>query len=112
MIWIRLGVEIIAIPARIEACEDDAATFASATIKQYGNDPNLRVTSQTVAREFVVAAGNLQESSDPGSYPDAIALLDAVKKMDPPLPPDYADQLASRRAAIEARHAASSRPGQ
>jgi HEAT repeat protein len=91
---------------------DDAASFAAGIVKKYGKDPNLMVTSQTVARQFVAAAGNLEESTDPNAYSDAMALFDAVAKMDPPLPPDYPDQLASRRAAIEAKHAASSKPSQ
>lgn len=89
---------------------DEAATFASGIVKQYGKDPDLMVTSQTVATEFIVAVEKLQDSSDPGAYSDAILLLDTVQKMNPPLPPDFADQLASRRAAIEAKHAASSKP--
>ena len=86
---------------------EDAASFASSIIKQYGNDPALKVTSQTVAIEFVVAAGNMENAN---SYGDAMELFDAVEKMDPPLPPDYADQLANKRALIEAKHAASSKP--
>jgi HEAT repeat protein len=89
---------------------DDAAAFASGIVKTYGNDPNLRVTSETVGREFVFAVQNMQDSSDPASYVDATALLDAVQKMNPPLPADFPDQLASLRSAIEAKHAASSRP--
>jgi len=86
---------------------DDAATFASSIIKEYGNDPALKVTSQTVAREFVVAAGNMQDAN---SYADAMEFFDAVQKMDPPLPPDYPDQLANKRQLIGAKHAASSQP--
>ena len=89
---------------------DDAATFASGIVKTYGNDPNLRVSSEWMGREFVSAAQTLEDSSDPGSYTDAIALLDAIQKMDPPLPADFPDQLASLRSAIEAKHAASSKP--
>jgi hypothetical protein len=89
---------------------DDAAAFASGIVKRYGKDPNLMVTSQTVGREFMAAVQNLENSPDPGSYADAILLLNAVQKMDPPLPPDFPDQLAAQRSAIEARHAASSQP--
>jgi len=91
---------------------DDAATFAAGIVKKYGKDATLRVTSQTMAREFVVAVRNLEESNDPGAYADAMQLLDAVQKMDPPLPSDYTDQLASMRSDIEAKHAASSKPSQ
>ncbi|MGD0769506.1 MAG: HEAT repeat domain-containing protein [Tepidisphaeraceae bacterium] len=86
---------------------DDAASFASSIIKQYGNDPALKVTSQTVATEFVNAAGNMEDAN---SYGDAMEFFDAVQKMDPPLPPDYPDRLANKRALIEAKHAASSKP--
>jgi HEAT repeat protein len=89
---------------------DEAAVFASGIVKQYGKNPDLMVTSQTVGREFVVAVRNLEESSDPSSYGDAIALLDATQKMDPPLPPDFPEELAGQRSAIEAKHAASSKP--
>jgi HEAT repeat protein len=89
---------------------DDAAAFAAGIVKTYGTDPNLRVTSETVGREFVSMVQNLEDSSDPGSYTDATALLDALQKMDPPLPADFPDQLASLRSAIEAKHAASSKP--
>jgi HEAT repeat protein len=86
---------------------DDAASFASSIIKQYGNDQTMKVTSQTVAIEFDNAAGNMENAN---SYADAMALFDAVQNMHPPLPADYPDQLANKRALIEARHAASSKP--
>ncbi len=89
---------------------DDAASFASGIIKEWGNDPTLKVTSQTVAREFVAAARNLAESDDPNAYGDAMALFDAEGKMNPPLSSDARDELASQRSAIEAKHAASSKP--
>jgi HEAT repeat protein len=89
---------------------DDAASFASTVIKDWGNDPNLKVTSQTVAREFVAAAGNLAESDDPNAYGDATELFEAVAKMNPPLSSDATDELASEHSAIEAKHAASSKP--
>jgi HEAT repeat protein len=89
---------------------DDAATFAAGIVKTYGADPNLRVTSETVSRRFLSAVQTLADSPDPASYGDAIALLDALKKMDPPLPADFPDQLASLRSAIEAKHAAFSKP--
>jgi HEAT repeat protein len=88
----------------------DAANFASGIVKTYGNDPNLRVTSETVGRAFVTAVQNLADSSDPSAYADAIALLDALQKMNPPLPADFPDQLASLRSAIEARRAATPKP--
>lgn len=89
---------------------DDAASFASGVIKDWGNDPNLKVTSQTVARAFVAAAGNLAELNDPNAYVDAMALFDAVSKMNPPLSSDATDELADQRSAIAAKHAASSKP--
>ncbi|MGD0461853.1 MAG: HEAT repeat domain-containing protein [Tepidisphaeraceae bacterium] len=89
---------------------EDAADFAAGTIKDWGNDPNLKVTSQTVARELVAAAGSLAESNDPNAYGNAMELFDAVNKMDPRLPADYLDQLTLKRAALEARHATSSKP--
>jgi hypothetical protein len=89
---------------------DDAADFAAGVIKDWSSDPNLMVTSQTVAREIVAAAGSLAESNDPNAYSDAMELFDAVNKMNPPLPADSRDQLKLKRTAIEARHAASSKP--
>jgi hypothetical protein len=89
---------------------DDAATFAAVIVKQYGKNPDLMVTSETVGREFISAVQNLEDSSDPSSYADATAILDALQKMDPPLPGDFPDQLSSLRSAIEAKHAASSKP--
>ncbi len=89
---------------------DDAAIFAAGIIKDWGNDSNLMVTSQTVGRGLVAAAGNLAESNDPNAYNDAMELFDAVNKMDPPLPSEFLDELTPKRAAIEARHAASSKP--
>jgi hypothetical protein len=68
------------------------------------------LTSQTVARELVAAAGSLAESNDPNAYGDATGLFDAVNKMDPPLPADYHDQLTLKEAALEAKHAATSKP--
>ena len=89
---------------------DDAADFAAGIIKDWGNDPNLKVTSQTVARAIVGTAGSLAESNDPNAYSDAMDLFDAVNKMNPPLPSDFLDALTPKRATIEARHAASSKP--
>jgi hypothetical protein len=89
---------------------DDAADFAEEIIKDWGNDPDLKVTSQTVARDIVGAAGSLAESNDPNAYSDAMELFDAVNKMNPPLPSESLDALTPKRAAIEARHAASSKP--
>ncbi len=88
---------------------DDAADFAAGSIKDWGDDPKLKVTSQTVARELVDAAKNL-ESNDPNAYGDAMELFDAVSKMDPPLPADFRDQLTLTREALEAKHAATSKP--
>jgi HEAT repeat protein len=89
---------------------DDAAAFASEVVKQYGHDPNLMKTSETVGREFVSAAQNLVDSTDPGAYTDAENLLNAAQKMSPPLPQDFQDQLTSSRTSIEAKHAAASQP--
>lgn len=85
---------------------DQAANFAAGIIKQYGNDP----ATQTVATEFLATANTFDQSSDPDAYSDAMALMDAVQKMQPPLPSDYADQLENRRKAMQANHNAASRP--
>jgi hypothetical protein len=85
---------------------DQAAEFAAGIIKEYGNDP----ATQTVATEFISTANTLDESSDPNAYSDAMAMMDAVQKMNPPLPSDYADQLSNRRQAMEAKHNAATRP--
>jgi hypothetical protein len=89
---------------------DDAADFAAGVIKDWGNDPNLKMTTQEVAREIVAEAATLAESNDPNAYDDALGLFDAVNKMDPPLPQDSRDRLKLSRSAIEARRAASSKP--
>jgi hypothetical protein len=89
---------------------DDAANFAAGVVNNWGNDPNLKVTSQTVAREFISRARDLAESDDPDAYGNAIGLFNAVGKMNPPFPADYPDQIANLRTMIEARHAATSKP--
>ncbi len=89
---------------------DDATSFAEQVIKDWGNDPTLKVTLQTVGRDIVDAAGSLAESNDPNAYSDAMELFDAVGKMNPPLPSEFLDELTPKRAAIEARRAASSKP--
>ena len=89
---------------------DEAAAFASGIVKRYGQDRDLMVTSETLGQEFMAAVHNLEDSTDPGSYTDAIALLDAVQKMNPPLPPDFPDLLAAQRTAIEAKHTGSPKP--
>ncbi len=86
---------------------DEAANFAAGIIKQYGNN----VATQTVAEEFMSTANTLDESSDPNAFSDAMAMMDAVQKMNPPLPADYADELQNRRQAMQAKHSAASRPG-
>jgi HEAT repeat protein len=89
---------------------DQAATFASGIIKDYGNDPNLKITVPAISREFIIAAKNLAESDDPNAYGDVMALFDAAGKMNPPLPPDYAEQLAGLKSEVMQNHAAS-KPG-
>ncbi len=86
---------------------DEAANFAAGIIKQYGNN----VATQTVAEEFLSTANTLDESSDPNAFSDAMAMMDAVQKMNPTLPADYADELQNRRQAMQAKHSAASRPG-
>jgi hypothetical protein len=66
-----------------------------------------------VARVFQgVANSFLANSQDPAAYTDAMNMLDAVQKMNPPLPGSYPDLIQALRPRIEARHAAPVPPGQ
>jgi len=85
---------------------DDACHFASDIITKYGNDPNLMITTQTVGSEFISTLQSLRDSSDPDSYSDATALMDAIGKMNPQLSSDFTDQITYLRTTIEAKHRA------
>jgi HEAT repeat protein len=85
---------------------DGAADFAAGIIKQFGNSP----ATQAIATEFIITGNTLDQSTDPDAYSDAIAMMDALQKMNPPLPQETRDQLANLRQAMEAKHNAVAHP--
>jgi hypothetical protein len=82
---------------------NEAATFASAAIKQYYL--TMPPVMEMVSAPFKLKADQLRESNAPGLDDDASAFFAAVDKMDPKLPASYKEQVQADRQAIEAKHA-------
>jgi tetratricopeptide (TPR) repeat protein len=98
----RLCRDVVA--AELEAKNwSEAAGFASSAIKQYSVD--MPPIMEMVGAPFKLKADQLRESSDPGAFEQAMALFDAVDKMDPPLQSIYKNALQSDRQDIETKHA-------
>jgi HEAT repeat protein len=84
---------------------NDAASFASAVIQEYDNNPQMKQTQETVGREFTLEAGNLYNSDDPSAYDKAMALLAATRTMNPPLKGSYPAQLEKIERQFQQKHA-------
>jgi len=84
---------------------NDAASFASAVIQEYDNNPQMKQTQETVGREFTLEAGNLYNSDDPNAYDKAMALLAAARKMNPPFRGSYPAQLEKIEQQFQQKHA-------
>jgi HEAT repeat protein len=83
----------------------DAAGFASAVIQQYGNDPTMKFTLETIGSKFLVEAENLTASTDPADYDKAAALFAAVDKMAPPLTGSYHQHLSDLEQQLNQKRA-------
>jgi HEAT repeat protein len=82
----------------------DAASFASSVIQQYGNDPTMKFTLETIGREFLLAAENLTASQDPADADRAAALFAAIDKMNPPLTGSYHEHLTDLEEQLAQKH--------
>jgi HEAT repeat protein len=90
----------------------DAATFASSVIQQFGDDPTMKFTLETVERQFLVEAENLSASQNPADYDKAAALFAAVNKMNPPFTGSYHQHLSDLEQQIDQKRAGQHAAGQ